>query len=71
MAPKRRNHVDDKFCFLCYMLESFSPARFSDPDFITERKNEFYPQEDWGDYVPLCPLHAFEMEYLLREAENQ
>lgn len=53
------------------MLESFSPARFSDPDFITERKNEFYPQEDWGDYVPLCPLHAFEMEYLLREAENQ
>lgn len=44
------------FCFICY-LEQFSREKIFDDEFIRERKNEFYPEEEFGNYVKICERH--------------
>lgn len=44
-------------CFMCY-LENFSREKITDEDFFFERKNEFYPDEEFGEFVEICDFHA-------------
>lgn len=41
-------------CFLCEMRK-YPLEKILDDDFIHERKNEFYPDEEFGDMARVCP----------------
>lgn len=40
-------------CFMCIMNE-YSPEKLLDDRFWYERKNEFYPNDEWGNCVVIC-----------------
>ena len=40
-------------CFLCE-LKKYPKEKILDDKFIYERKNEFYPEEDFGDMARVC-----------------
>ncbi len=51
-------------CFLCEMRK-FPPEKRLNNDFFYERKEEFYPSEQFGDYVACCEKCSDKlMEYI-------
>ena len=45
------NDVDP--CFMCIM-DQYSAEKVADDYFWYERKNEFYPSDEWGNCVLIC-----------------
>lgn len=40
-------------CFMCVM-EQYDIEKLQDDNFWFERKNEFYPDDEWGSSVKVC-----------------
>lgn len=40
-------------CFWCY-LKQFPIEKARDHNFFWERKNEFFPEEEFGEYCKVC-----------------
>lgn len=40
-------------CILCE-VQKWSVERREDPEAFMERLNEFYPEEEFGGYAPVC-----------------
>lgn len=47
-------------CFMCEM-ERYDPEKLNDPEFIKDRKSEFFPEEEYGDYVHICTPHMIKV----------
>lgn len=44
------------FCFFCQM-DNYSDEKYFDDEFFLERKNEFYPEEIFGNSIGACNKH--------------
>lgn len=44
---------ENPICFPCEM-KKYPTARLMNSDFFLERKNEFYPDEEYGEYAHVC-----------------
>jgi len=54
-------------CFLCE-LKKYPIEKVLDDDFVLERKNEFYPEEEFGDMAHVCEkCHIELLEYYLNK----
>jgi len=53
---------------VCCELEKYPLHKLHDHDFVTERINEFYPQDEFGEFVFVCEKCNSEMEkyYLIK-----
>jgi hypothetical protein len=40
-------------CFVCEMRK-YPLEKLLDEDFLRERKNEFYPDEEYGEFAQVC-----------------
>jgi len=36
-------------------MTKYPPEKIQDHDFFYERKNEFYPDDDYGNFAFVCP----------------
>jgi hypothetical protein len=52
-------------CFMCE-VEKYPPEKLLDKDFLQERKNEFYPEEEFGDWCHLCINHCLQVDLYKR-----
>lgn len=43
----------EPICFLCEMRK-YSQEKLLDNDFVEERKNEFFPEDQYGDRAYVC-----------------
>jgi hypothetical protein len=58
--------MTDTICFICEMRK-YPLDKMLDLDFLTERKNEFFPEEEFGDYASVCEkCHDGLIEYYLK-----
>ena len=49
-------------------MAKFPPEKLLDDTFFLERKNEFYPNEEFGDSALVCPdCHIKLLEYYLNK----
>ncbi len=59
--------IDEKDpCFLCE-LEEYPLQKIMDPCFVAERKNEFYPEEEFGSFMKVCEWHYLAVMESLQE----
>jgi hypothetical protein len=58
--------MDDNFiCYACEMSK-YPNEKLDDPAFMKERKEEFYPSEEYGECVEICEncMKEMAMHYL-------
>jgi len=59
--------TDKDPCFLCE-IRKWPIEKILDVDFFWERKDEFYPTEEFGEYVKVCDACDTELlNYFYRE----
>lgn len=59
--------METSICFCCEMAK-FPPEKLLDDTFFLERKNEFYPDEEFGDSALVCPdCYIKLLEYYLNK----
>lgn len=46
--------MKQQICFCCE-IKKYSLQKRQDPEFFLERKNEFYPDEEFGPFAGVCP----------------
>ncbi len=56
----------EPICFVCEM-KKYPPHKILDWEFMLERKNEFYPHNEYGGVVSVCEdCHDELIEYYLK-----
>jgi hypothetical protein len=48
-------------CVICE-IQKYPVHKWADKDFVLERKNEFYPEEEFGDLCFICCSHVNEIK---------
>lgn len=58
--------MSQPFCFVCEM-KKYPIEKLLDEEFIQERKNEFYPDNEYGDMASVCEeCHQDLIEYYFK-----
>jgi hypothetical protein len=59
--------MENSPCFCCEMAK-YQTHKLLDQQFVMERKNEFYPDEEFGEFVSVCEdCHVKLLKYCLNE----
>lgn len=57
----------NNICIACE-LKKYPPEKLRNDEFFTERKNEFYPDEQFGEFALVCPkCHEELVKYYLNK----